>query len=141
VFADGVREAVDGVGNRHCARALPFDVVLDGEAARERVLAYIADAYGATTAETTVDETPCGLSGMIDCAQLFTHHLYKSDGLTADALLPSAQRVEAEADDVAVSILAPAVGGISRGPGVTIVGVRDATLFGIVFFNELETCP
>ena len=140
-FAAEVRDAVAGAGNRHCARALPFDVVTDGDQAREHVRSFVAAAYDATITDTSVDETPCGTADTIDCAHLFNHHLYKSDGITADALLPAAQRVEAEAADVVVSILTPTVAGSTRGPGVTIAGTRDATLFGIVFFNELAECP
>src|SRR5262249_21410145 len=59
---------------------LPADPVASPSAARDRVHALVATAYGLSLAQVTANPDACGVPGQASCASHFNHSLYKGDG-------------------------------------------------------------
>jgi hypothetical protein len=138
-FAADVDAAVRGAASMHnCAVAVPATPVNSAAAAHEAVRAYVAHVVGVAAVDVQDHALPC--SGGL-CASHFNHDLYKSDGLLADALTPLAQTVEVMAGATTEEVVwSPVQGDISLPADVSIEGVVEGRVLGIVFFNDRTSC-
>jgi hypothetical protein len=74
------------------------------------------------------------------CATIFAHDTAKSGGSIYDTSWPLAQELEANATAIEVSIWTPMQGDLSLQPAVTMSGIADGLLVGMVVFNATYPC-
>jgi hypothetical protein len=140
-FAADVTAASTSCTTPNCAAPLPNVAVASPADAHQQVQAIIARVFAASVDQVNNDQTTaCSTLTSGDCATQFNHSLYKGDGCRADALTPAAKTVIAEATSVELAIWRATINGITSSAAVTIAGVKDGKLLGIMFFFNRTTC-
>lgn len=123
-----------------CATTLPAVPVADGDAVRDVVRAFIADALDVAPADITMMTEACGAPTRATCADLFAHDTASTGGALYDTARPLAQELEANTTDVEVSIWTPMKDGLTLPSIFVMTGISDGTLVGLAVFNTPDVC-
>jgi hypothetical protein len=138
-FATAVNAANASCTTANCAAALIPQTVTSAADAHQKARAAVAKVFGPSVDQLAENVTDC--SAATNCDGQFNHQLYKGDGCRADALFPSAKIVVASATNVEIVDWTPSANGVvTSSPAVSIAGIRDGHLLGIVFFFDRTTC-
>jgi hypothetical protein len=140
LFAKQVRIAswdTQQLGSRNCGSAVSLVPLASASELKVKVQEFVARVVGVRPKDLTETWQSCA---DVPCANLFQNDVYHQDGRMGDALLPAAQRVDAEASDVQLKIFQPVVGGIAGRPVVVSAGIKNGWLMGVAFFSERTKC-
>jgi pilus assembly protein FimV len=137
--ADGALAA--GAPSWTCATALPNVPVADAAAARAAVAQFISQVVGVPVADISSTVQMCGAGpGLTPCATVFAHDAAKSGGSIYDAVAPLASELEANATATEVTIWVPMQNGMTLPGDVSMSGISDGLLVGMVVFNAPYAC-
>lgn len=123
-----------------CATTLPAVPVADGDAVRDVVRGFIADALDVAPADITMMTEECSTPTTTTCAEVFAHDTASTGGALYDTVRPLAQELQANTTDVEVSVWVPMKDGMSLPPVFVMTGISDGVLVGMAVFNTPDVC-
>ena len=123
-----------------CATTLPAVPVADGEAVRDVVRAFIAEAMDVALADITMSTEACDTPSTNTCAEIFAHDTASSGGALYDTARPLALELEANTTDVEVTIWVPMKDGMALPAIYVMTGISDGVLVGMAVFNSPDVC-
>jgi hypothetical protein len=125
--------------SRDCAVSLPATNV-SSATVRSAVQDFVARVVEVPAAQVSPDRQVCGDAGHASCAALFENDLFHGNGSMGTELRPLADRVEQVASDVELVIWSPRRGDLTLPPAISLAGIKDGRLVGLVFFCSRTSC-
>jgi len=123
-----------------CATTLPAVPVADGDAVRDVVRAFIAEAVNFAPADISMMTEQCSTPSTTTCAEVFAHDTASTGGALYDSARPLAQELEANTTHVEVSIWTPIKDGLTLPAIFIMTGISDGTLVAMAVFETPDVC-